>query len=84
MRHHERRLIAPEERGHVLNLNERVRNFRLLRGWTQEIAAGWWGVSPRTWQRWEAGWDAPPPRALMKRIVVWARRSCPNFIRYVS
>lgn len=79
----ERRLIEPTPT-RVLYLNERLRNFRKLRGWTQEIAAGWWGCSTREWQRWEAGWDVAPPRALMKRIVEWARRACPENVKYVS
>lgn len=32
-----------------------LRHWRLCRGWTQERAAEWAGVDPRTWRRWELG-----------------------------
>ncbi len=59
-----------------------VRNFRILRGWTQEIAAEWWGTSARNWRRWES--KPYPPLALLKRIREWAQRSCPENLHYLS
>ena len=47
-------------------------NFRILRGWSQEIAADWYGVSERTWRRWE---DVGAPAHALKRIAVWSRKT---------
>lgn len=87
----ERRLIEPHfdetivgRDRHVLYLHERVRNFRHLHHFSQADAAEWYGVSVREWQRYESGWDTPPPRPLLKRIVAYVRRACPEYIRYVS
>jgi transcriptional regulator with XRE-family HTH domain len=60
-----------------------VRNFRLLRGWTQALAAEWYGVSERTWRRYEAE-RAAVPKPLLKRIEQWARRSCPEHLHLLS
>lgn len=79
---HERRLIEPQDDA-PLYFGERVHNFRVLKNWTQEIAAAWWGVHPRTWRRWERG-DTLPPVALRRRIVEHIRRSCPEYVRYVT
>lgn len=46
------------------------RNFRLFRGWTQPEAAAWYGVSERTWRRYELN-GAPPPA--IERIRSYAR-----------
>lgn len=89
---HERRLIEPHFDEYAVGRDrfwldpfESVHNFRVLRGWTQEIAAAWWGVSTRTWQRWESRWyDGGVPLALLKRIEEWARRACPENVKYVK
>lgn len=41
--------------------------FRQARGWSQAKAAQWYGVTPRSWQRYEAG-DRPIPMPLLNRI----------------
>lgn len=75
MTRHERRVIPVAEGGNP------ARNFRLLRHWTQQDAAKWWGsASERTWRRWESG---RVPIAVLKRIQEWVNRSCPENIRYV-
>lgn len=62
---------------------ERVHNFRVLRGWTQAHAAEWWGVSERTWRRYEApGWRGDA--RLLKRIRAWTTRACPEYAHYVT
>lgn len=62
---------------------EHVHNFRVLRNWTQADAAEWWGVSERTWRRWETP-GVVAKRALLKRIAQWAKRSCPEYLHYVA
>jgi hypothetical protein len=47
-------------------------NFRVLRMFTQGLAAQWYGVSERTWRRWES--DGAPAHVL-KRIASWARKT---------
>jgi hypothetical protein len=37
------------------------------KGWSQQQAADWYGVSKRQWQRWEAG-TTPAPRPLINRL----------------
>lgn len=54
------------ERGAVL------RKFRALRNFTQRQAAEWYGVTERTWRRWENTGVAPLP--VIKRIRSYARR----------
>jgi hypothetical protein len=80
MPRHERRLIEPEC---PLFGNEIVHNYRLLRGWTQAVAAQHHGVSERTWRRYESP-TAVPPAYLRDQIVRWVRRACPENIHYVS
>lgn len=46
-------------------------NFRVLRGWTQARAAEWYGVSERTWRRWESH---GAPEHVLKRIKVYSDR----------
>jgi DNA-binding XRE family transcriptional regulator len=74
---HERRLLPPH------NDNDRVRNYRIMRAFSQANAAEHHGVSERTWQRWERPGTHVPPWVL-KQIVTWARRACPTFLPYVS
>lgn len=51
---------------------EALRKFRAIRNFTQAQAAAWYGVSERTWRRWENTGIAPEP--VIKRIVSYARR----------
>lgn len=69
MARHERRLIAltPENRRAAI-----PHNFRIVRTWTQEVAALWYGVSTRTWRRYEQR-GAPPH--VLHRIKSWATRT---------
>ncbi len=87
MPRHERRLIEPPRRNGIAMLmlkpHQRVHNYRVMRGWTQEIAAEHHGVSLRTWQRWESP-STFVPRWLLQDIIKWARRACPTFVDYVS
>jgi hypothetical protein len=53
------------------------RNYRILRGWTQEIAAEETGVSVRTWRRYET---TGAPNWLRKQIAQWAKRACPEHL----
>ena len=80
MPRHERRLVVGEPR---LTDNQRVHNYRVLRNWTQAIAAEHHGVSERTWQRWERPGQFVP-EWLLKQITTWARRSCPADMIHVS
>jgi len=75
---HERRLVPvdPINRAWVI-----PHNFRLLRNWTQEIAADWYGVSVRTWRRWET--HGAPTHAL-KRIEQYAKRTGGDALRWLS
>lgn len=91
MPRHERRLIEqPVARldddttaiGDLLPY-EIVHNFRILRNWSQANAAEWWGVHVRTWRRYESPLGTVPP-PLMKRIAEWGKRSCPEYVRYLS
>lgn len=44
-----------------------LRSVRRVMGWTQNDAAEWAGVDPRTWRRWETGTKQPHgllPRAM--------------------
>jgi DNA-binding XRE family transcriptional regulator len=75
MPRHPRR-VQPDTDRHQI-----VRNFRILRGWTQGFAAEWYGVNERTWRRWEGG---VPPAHVLKRIEQWARRSCPEHLHLLS
>lgn len=80
MRHHvqrERRIVKVAEGGNA------IRNYRLLREWTQEIAAEWYGVHVRTWRRWEAG-TVPAPQAALNRIRSWVAATLPWAREYVS
>jgi transcriptional regulator with XRE-family HTH domain len=45
-----------------------VRRWRERRGFTQQQAAEWYGVTERSWQRYESG-ERPVPRPLL--IIVW-------------
>lgn len=45
----------------------KARNGQIKRGWTQEQAAAWYGVSHRQWQRYENG-KTPVPLHLVRRI----------------
>lgn len=54
------------ERGKVL------RKFRELRAFTQAQAAAWYGVTERTWRRWENTGIAPVP--VMRRIGEYGKR----------
>lgn len=85
MPRHERRLIEPvdEQQPVALWPNEIVHNYRVLRGWTQEIAATDYGVSIRTWQRYESSTHRVP-KPLLKQITAWVRRACPEYLRYVA
>ena len=47
-------------------------NFRVVRRWTQRQAAAWYGVTERTWRRYERT-GAPQP--LLNRIASYARRA---------
>jgi DNA-binding transcriptional regulator YiaG len=78
---HERRLIEPYNRS--LTPSEVAHNFRVLHHFTQQDAAEWWGCNVRTWRRWEEAGKSPP-RAVLKRVREWARRSCPWHLRYLS
>lgn len=49
-----------------------LRRFRAVRDFTQAEAAKWYGVSERSWRRWENTGTAPTP--LMKRIAEYGRR----------
>lgn len=51
----------------------RVRLWRANRGFTQREAAEWYGVTERTWQRYESG-ERSVPRPLLRRILPLARR----------
>lgn len=80
MPRHERRLIERPTGylGNHIATGERldheiVHNYRILRNWTQEIAAAHHGVSVRSWQRYEATPGAPP-KWLMQEIARYARR----------
>ena len=44
-----------------------ARNGETRPGWSQEMAADWYGVSTRQWQRYEAG-RSPIPVPLIKRM----------------
>lgn len=46
-----------------------VAEFRFAHGphWTEAQAAAWWGVSERTWRRYERG-ETCPPAPLLKAI----------------
>lgn len=46
-------------------------NFRAVKRWTQAQAAAWYGVSERTWRRYE-GVGAPLP--VLTRIAAFAKR----------
>lgn len=46
---------------------EALRAWRIERGWTQERAAEWYGIAPRTWRRWEQG-DSPIPLHVERRL----------------
>jgi DNA-binding transcriptional regulator YiaG len=63
--------------------NEIVHNFRILRNWTQDDAARWWGCNVRTWRRWETP-GGKPKRALLLRIKQWAHRSCPEYVHLLT
>lgn len=55
-------------------------NFRIVKGWTQGEAATWYGVSERTWRRWEA---TGAPRHLINRIAQHAKRAGGEHLRYL-
>jgi hypothetical protein len=55
-------------------------NFRLAKSWTQEQAAAWYGVSERTWRRWEA---TGAPQHVLNRIAQVAKRSGGEHLRYL-
>lgn len=67
MPRHERRVIQPDAGNYRSAIPH---NFRVIRGWTQAELAEWYGVSVRTWQRYES---QGAPRPLLKRIETWAR-----------
>lgn len=46
---------------------DHVREWRERRHWTQAEAARWYGVSDRTWRRWETG-ETRVPAPVLKRI----------------
>lgn len=69
MPRHERRLTPPTPETYAFVI---PRNYRLVRNWTQEIAAAWYGVSVRTWQRYET---TGAPRHVLTRIRQWTRRT---------
>ena len=48
-----------------------LQKFRAIRGFTQAQAAEWFGVSERTWRRWENTGIVPVP--VMKRVRDYAR-----------
>lgn len=56
----------------IVSANEVLR-FRASRGWTQAQAAKWWGVSVRSWRRWETG-ASPIPTPLAARILPALKR----------
>lgn len=58
-----------------------IGNFRKLRGWTQQEAADWYGVSVRSWRRWER---YHPPRHLLNRIEQYAKRTGGDAIRWLT
>lgn len=51
--------MLPTSADHVLAWRER-------RGWTQAQAARWYGVSVRTWRRWERDEIRVPARVLKR------------------
>lgn len=55
-------------------------NFRMLRRWTQREAAAWYGVSMRTWRRYEQD-GAPLP--LLNRIAAFAKRGGAAYERWL-
>lgn len=46
-------------------LNQRgehaYKNNQVRKGWTQAMAAAWYGCSERTWRRWEQMDEVPEP-----------------------
>lgn len=46
---------------------EHVKAFRDARDWTQAEAASWYGVSVRTWRRYERN-ETRVPAPLLKRL----------------
>lgn len=49
-----------------------LKKFRAIKRVTQAEAAKWYGVSERSWRRWEASGRVPLP--VMKRVREYARR----------
>lgn len=56
-------------------------NFRLVKHWTQQQAAAWYGVSVRTWRRYET---VGAPKPVLNRIAAFARRSGAQYARWLS
>jgi transcriptional regulator with XRE-family HTH domain len=69
MPRHERRIVQLDESNHRRMIPH---NYRVVRGWTQEQAAAWYGCSVRSWRRYEHG---GAPRPLLTRIAQWAART---------
>ena len=51
---------------HMSKIADKIRQYRGLKGWTQEMLARRIGVSLNTVQRWEAGKTRPSPLAMEK------------------
>lgn len=78
---HERRLVDPHGSAqYIPQSSVIVRNFRIWRNWTQAIAADWYGVTERTWRRWEQD-GAPKP--VLKRIEQYAKRTGGDALRWL-
>lgn len=60
---------VPEQVRHALSLW----HWRKGKGWTQEQAAGWYGVSARTWRRYECA-EVRIPKPLSNRIAATTKR----------
>lgn len=78
MPRHERRLTAvtPENRRSVI-----PRNYRIVRNWTQAIAAEQYGVSERTWRRYET---TGAPEHVLKRIEQYSDRAGSEHAAYLT
>jgi hypothetical protein len=56
-------------------------NFRLVKRWTQAQAAAWYGVTARSWRRYERT-GAPQP--LLNRIATFAKRGGAQYARWLT
>lgn len=78
MPRHERRLTKPTP----TNFRSAIpRNYRIVRNWTQVIAANEYGVSERTWRRYE---ERGAPAHVLKRIKQYSDRAGSEYAAYLS